>query len=360
MIGVGIIGLSAERGWAARGHVPALAALPGFELVAASASSPSSATAAAAAHGVERACRDHRELVSLEEVDLVVVAVKVPNHRELVGAAIEAGKDVLCEWPLGNGVAEAEEMAALADRHGVRGFAGLQARSLPAIRFLRELVDGGELGELRSTTLLGCGPTWGPTVTPDGLYQLDRRSGATMLTIPFGHTLDALCFCLGEVVEVAATIAALQGLVTRVDTGEQVPSDAEDQVAIAGRLQGGAVIAAHYRGGVPPTTPLYWEIEGTKATVVVSGPTGHIQFGDFGMRIAVAGGDQLEPLEVPAGYEEVEIPFGRAYAVAQQYARLYRDLTEGGERVPTFADAVARHETIAAIETAAASGLRQV
>ena len=45
------------------------------------------------------------------EVDLVVVTVKVPHHRELVPSALEAGKHVYCEWPLGNGLAEARKLA---------------------------------------------------------------------------------------------------------------------------------------------------------------------------------------------------------------------------------------------------------
>ena len=54
------------------------------------------------------------ELAHRDEVDLVVVTVKVPHHRELVTTALQAGRMVLCEWPLGNELAEAEELAALA------------------------------------------------------------------------------------------------------------------------------------------------------------------------------------------------------------------------------------------------------
>ncbi len=60
------------------------------------------------------------ELARRDEVDLVVITVKVPHHRELVTAALQAGKMVLCEWPPGNGLAEAEELAALARSRGVR------------------------------------------------------------------------------------------------------------------------------------------------------------------------------------------------------------------------------------------------
>jgi len=91
-IGVGIIGLSASGGWAGRAHVPALAALDGFELRALSATTDASAAAAGRAHGVPLTFGSTAAMVARDEVDLVVVAVKVPHHEELVRLAIDAGK----------------------------------------------------------------------------------------------------------------------------------------------------------------------------------------------------------------------------------------------------------------------------
>ncbi|MER7187713.1 Gfo/Idh/MocA family oxidoreductase, partial [Streptomyces hyaluromycini] len=110
-IGVGIIGLGAHGSWAERSHLPALRAVPGYELRALSTSSKESAERSGQVHGVPRVFGSAAELAACDEVDLVVVAVKVPHHRELVRTALSAGKSVLCEWPLGNGLAEAEDMA---------------------------------------------------------------------------------------------------------------------------------------------------------------------------------------------------------------------------------------------------------
>ncbi|MDP9220798.1 MAG: Gfo/Idh/MocA family oxidoreductase, partial [Actinomycetota bacterium] len=139
-IGVGIIGLSASGGWAAQAHLPALAAVPGFAVRALSGSSPGSAKAAGEKYGIPLAFGSAGELARRDEVDLVVVCVKVPHHRELTLAALEAGKMVLTEWPLGNGLAEAEQLATVAEARGIRTFVGLQARSAPAIRYVRDLV----------------------------------------------------------------------------------------------------------------------------------------------------------------------------------------------------------------------------
>ena len=87
------------------------------------------------------------DLAACDEVDLVVVSVRVPTHRELVSTAFQAGKAVYCEWPLGNGLAETEELARLASEHDVPTFVGLQIRANPVMNYLRDLVADGYVGE---------------------------------------------------------------------------------------------------------------------------------------------------------------------------------------------------------------------
>src|SRR5437764_11266669 len=153
-LGVGIIGVSPTRGWAATAHIPALRALPNYEIRALSAHSAESARAAGEAFGVRKVFSDHEELVSQADIDVVAVTVKVPRHRELVSAALAAGKAVYCEWPLGRDLDEARAMAALAAERGVRTGVGLQGRRAPAIEFVKELLDDGYLGEVVSTTMV--------------------------------------------------------------------------------------------------------------------------------------------------------------------------------------------------------------
>ena len=162
---VGIVGLQPGRSWAARAHVPALRALSEtFEIVGVANTSLASAEKAAAATGLPRAFADVAELIAAPEVDIVTVTVKVPPHLEIVKAAIEAGKHVYCEWPLGNGLAEAEELAALARTEGVLGVVGTQARVAPEIEYLRQLIADGFVGEVLSTTLVARGGGWGGSI----------------------------------------------------------------------------------------------------------------------------------------------------------------------------------------------------
>src|SRR5260370_1891887 len=211
---VGIVGVEQGRSWAARGDIPALRALSEtFEIIGVANTSKASAEAAAAATGLPRAFADVAELVAAPEVDIVTVAVKVPPHLEIVKAAIGAGTHISCEWPLGNGLAEAKEMPGLAQAKGVLGVVGTQARVAPEIEYLRHLIADGFVGDVLSTTLVARGGSLqGGGSIPNKkswAYLLDRSDVATLLTIPLGHTLAALRDVFGEVAEVSAVLAVL-------------------------------------------------------------------------------------------------------------------------------------------------------
>src|SRR5258705_13525394 len=128
-IRVGIIGANPDRGWAAEAHIPALKSLSDdFEITALSTSQRESSHAASKLFGVPVAFDNHQDLVNHPDVDVAAVTVKVPYPLELATAALDAGKAVYCEWPLGNGLEEAETLATLAKNQGVLAVAGLQAR----------------------------------------------------------------------------------------------------------------------------------------------------------------------------------------------------------------------------------------
>jgi predicted dehydrogenase len=362
--GVGIVGVEPDRSWAARSHIPALRALSEtFEIIGVANTTKASAEAAAAATGLPRAFADVAELVAAPEVDIVTVAVKVPPHLEIVKAAIGAGKHVYCEWPLGNGLTEAKEMAALAQAKGVLGVVGTQARVAPEIEYLRSLIADGFVGEVLSTTLVARGGALqgGGTIPrkKTWAYLLDRTSGANLLTIPVGHTLAALRDVFGEVAEVSSVLAVRRPTALAVDTGEILPVTAPDQVLVSGVFASGVTISIHYCGGEPRDGDgLFWDIHGTEGDIRVSGPSGHTQMVQLSLKGAHRAEKTFRNLEVPASYragwpEDVE-----SGNVARLYARMAQDLRNGTRTAPSFEDAIEVHRIIAAIEQAAESGSR--
>src|SRR5438876_1534625 len=220
-LGVGIIGVNPAWDWADTAHIPALRALPNYEIRALSATSAEAARAAGEAFGVAAVFSDHEELVRQPDVDVVAVTVKVPHHRELVSAAIAAGKAVYCEWPLGRDLDEARTMAALAAEQRVRTIVGLQARQAPAIEFVRELLSDGYAGEVLSTTMIGLSVP-GDMVGQPNAYMLDQANGANLLTIAVGHSLDTLSHVLGEFADLSAVADLRRPLITIEETGEQI------------------------------------------------------------------------------------------------------------------------------------------
>ena len=357
-IGVGIVGLSPGQGWAAHAHLPALRSLADYELVAVANSSLDSARAAAQVFGLSEAYGDAAALARDPAVDLVVVTVKVPHHRALVEAALGAGKMVYCEWPLGNGLSEAVGMAEAARFAGVRTVAGLQARSSSVVRYVRDLLRQGYIGEVLSTTLVGSGGISGATSSARNAYTNDRTNGATMLTIPFGHTVDALCWCLGEFTDLSATTAMRRNRFTVAETGEERPMAAEDQVVVGGTLESGAVASIHYRGGSSRGTNLRWEINGTEGDLEITASSGHLQLSPLTLRGAGRGDAALGDLAIPPRYGTVPDDLsGPSVTVAEVYAQFAL-----GDRAPyptaDFDTAVKRHRLIEAVEVAAAEGRR--
>lgn len=374
-IGVGIIGANGQKSWAAEAHVPALRALSDrYEIAALSTTRQESADEAARRFQVAHAFDNHAELVAHPDVDLVVVTVRVPAHLELVESAVGAGKAVYCEWPLGNGLAEAEQLAKLATGKGVLAAIGLQGRTAPVVRRVRDLVADGFIGSVRSTSIIASGGNWGETVSRAGAYIADRANGATMLEINLGHTVDALCWCLGEFSELSSYMRTIDPTIRILETGESIAKTASDQIIVSGVLESGAVASIHYRGGISRATNFHWEINGTEGVLVVTlqdplgsldslkllGSVGSIQLGALTL-VGSRGTDDLAEIDVPASYSVVaDAPRGLPFNLTQAYAMFADDLQQGSTRslTPTFDDAIQRHRMMEAIERAAETGAR--
>src|SRR5467141_1850206 len=361
MLGVGIVGVSPVRGWAATAHIPALRALPNYEIRALSAHNAESARAAGEAFGVSAVFSDHEQLVAQPDIDVIAVTVKVPHHRALVSAALAAGKAVYCEWPLGRDLDDARAMAVLAAERGVPTVVGLQARQAPAIAFVQELLRDGYVGEVLSTTMVGLSIP-GDAVVKANAYMLDKASGANVLTIAVGHSLDVLNHVLGEFADLAAVSDLRRPLITIEETGEQMVKTAPDQIAVIGTLTSGATASVHVREAVAGGTGFLWEINGTDGTLRITAEAALPEI--YPLTVAGARG-RNEPAElaVPEALTQKwpalsSLEGAPAYNVGRAYAAFAADIDDGSHTVPDFADGVRRREVISAIERAAASGER--
>src|SRR5713226_3563407 len=147
-IRLGLVGASVKGTWSSRSHLPAVQASADVELTAVCTTKADSAEAARQAWGARLAFDDYRKMIASPEIDAVAIVVRVPSHYEPTKAALEAGKHVYCEWPLGRTTAEAVEMAALAKAKGLATGIGLLARVNPAFMYLKETLVAGFVGEV--------------------------------------------------------------------------------------------------------------------------------------------------------------------------------------------------------------------
>ena len=356
-IRVGIVGATVTQGgsgWGANAHVPALKALPGYALKAVCTAHEDTAKASAAAFGAERAFHRFVDMASHPEVDLIVVCVRVPGHRELVMAALQAGKPVFCEWPLGANLAEAEDMAGLAGRRSLKTIIGLQARSDPAILYARDLIQQGYIGDVLTANL--------NTVAqaqlqrgPGRIWQGVRANGANVLTITGGHAIDALCAVLGEFAEVSARVTTRIPEWRTLDD-KPVPVDSPDSINVVGRMVSGTEVSINV--AAVPSNPggNRLEIYGREGALVIRA-NGALSLGPN----QIHGGKGKEPMAsmpVPATYKLAPegTPAGPPYNVAQAYARAADALRGGTSFDVDFNLAVQRHKLIDAIERASATG----
>lgn len=351
-IRVGIVGANAKRSWANVSHVPAINCLPGLKLAAVATRNEQSAREAAEAFGADRWYSDPFAMIRDERIHLITVSVKVPAHRELVLAALEAGKAVYCEAPLGCTVAETEEMASA--RNSLHTAIGLQGRLNPAVRRAAQLFSSGKLGRPLNARIVSTNISFGPELSSNYDYFNKTASGANLLTISAGHTLDVVEAVLGPIVEVDARTEVRWPAVKLTETGVHSVRETADHVGVLGKTQSGAVFTADIYGGVASEDARFsFEIRGSEGWLNLTSDhpygvqAGHLELTS---NVPFAAPDQAA---VSGGL------MGAAINVGEVYAHLVRDLHAGTYDTPGFEHALHNARLIEAVRCAAERGARQ-
>lgn len=358
-LGVGVIGASVGGSWGGQAHIPSIAASPDLTLAAIGTSRMETARESAAHFGAPLAFDDPSALARDPAVDIVAVCVRVPEHARLVTAALEAGKHVYCEWPLARDTAEAERLLAAARAAGVVHLAGMQARAVPEILHLKQLVEAGEIGRILSASLTVSGQ-WFPAFPESMEYLQKAESGGNYFTIMGGHSLDALRFVLGPVEELAASTAIQVPQVALLGTDRMTERTAPDHYGFAGQLASGAFLSFAVRGLPAGGSGLRFEVNGEKGTLLVTaaGSNPMIQMSALTLARVAEDGSAM-PITPPGELLWADASVGpHAVGVAQNYARLVEAI-RGGRPVPAdFAGALDNHRLLDAISLSAREGRR--
>jgi predicted dehydrogenase len=355
-IRLGLVGANVRATWASQSHFPALLASPDVELTAVCTTRPESAEEARQALGAKLAFHDFRAMVASPAIDAVAVVVRVPAHYEPTRAAIEAGKHVYTEWPLGRTTAEAEELAVLARAKGVQTAVGLQARVSPTLMYLKEQIEAGSVGEV-----LACHATAmrdGALARPSSrTWQRDASLGANTLTIATGHVIDALRFVAGDFTQVACLVTTQARQWYETDTRQVVAVTSPDNVLVSGQLASGAVASVHVAAVPWAGSGFRMEIYGRDGTLVTTGSVSS-QRGETLRLQGAQGSHELRELAIPERfvYVPADFPRGDPFNVGQMYALFAAAIRTGQSRLPTFDTAVDLHRFLDIIKRASETG----
>lgn len=297
-----------------------------------------------------RSFHDVQELAAQDDIDLISVVVRVPKHHELVVAALDAGKHVFSEWPLGANLSEAQDMATRAVSAGVVTAVGLQGRHDPSLSYIRQLHSEGWLGQIVAVnvTMMGGGAL---VHSSADAWMGVKANGANFMTIVGGHTLDAISYCLSPFAEMSASVATQVPEWRLSDTGEPIHVDAPDSIIANGAHEGGAMVSLHAASVPYNATGWRMEIYGTEGTIVAS-TSGLPQITPITL-LGARGSDALEELALPAGLID-GFPYGPAGNVGRAYQHMATAIRSGQSFSPDFAHAQSVHKLLDLLEQSSA------
>jgi predicted dehydrogenase len=211
---------------------------------------------AAKRYGYEYATSDWRDLVADERIGLFDNGAPNSLHAEPTIAAAEAGKHVICEKPLGRDADEAYEIWRRVAATGVKHLCAFNYRFVPAVRLAREMIEAGELGEIRHFRGRYL-QDWADDPTLD-TWRFDAdEAGSGALGDLGTHVIDLARFLNGE-------IKTVSGLVKTFLPGRQV----DDAIEAAVEFENGSVgTIESTRFALGRRNALQWEINGSKGSL---------------------------------------------------------------------------------------------
>ena len=165
------------------------------------------ARSAAAAFGFAHATSDWRQLVENPDIDVVDITAPNALHKDMALAAIRAGKHVYCEKPLAPTAKDAHEMAIAAEAAGRKTQVGFNYLCNPMLRLARDMIAGGELGEIRGYRGLHAEDYMADAAGPF-TFRHDPAGGGALADIG-SHALATAEYLLGPITEVMGDCVTL-------------------------------------------------------------------------------------------------------------------------------------------------------
>lgn len=238
IIGIGLIGCGGISG----AHLPQIEKAEGARLTALCDINPARLNAAGDKYGIpeNRRFLDYHDLIACPDVDAVDICTPNNMHVPMCNAAIDVRKPFCCEKPLGISTEECEALRDRAKAEGILSMICFSYRFREAMRYARELVDNGEIGNvvniyasyLKSSTYM-------PGRRLD--WRFDKTIAQYGVSGDLGvHILDLTTFLAGDMDMITADIGTVIKQRKRLDSEELVDVTTDDWCHILARFKGGA------------------------------------------------------------------------------------------------------------------------
>jgi predicted dehydrogenase len=241
-VGIGVVGYGAMGrahcyGYTLAPRIRKLPCLPRLRII--SGRNAAAVAAVADAFDVERVSTDWRAVIEARDVDIVHVCTPPGTHPEIVGAAAQAGKAVVCEKPLAADYAGALAAARAVQRAGVPSLIGFNYRRLPALALMRQMLDEGRLGTLRMFRAVWLSDEFlDPEIPFD--WRFERRMGSSTIADLGAHLLDLAGWLAGEIVAVCAQSSTFTTQRRTADGAAEQTVDVDEASSALVRFAGGA------------------------------------------------------------------------------------------------------------------------
>ncbi len=345
VIRVGVIG----AGHAAMMHLPALNHLPDTEVVALCSRRPDRAHLVAARYGVRNVVADYRDVLLDPGIDAVIIATPPYLHHQMVLAALEARKHILCEKPLARTLAEARDMAKMAESAGVVAMINHEYRFIPARARAKELIDEGYLGDPYSASVTVYRSSLNDPFGEAWDWLSEAAKGGGMLAAAGSHHIDALRWWLGEIKAVAGATATMVKRRRLPESSQTAPVDADDNFAVLLRFVSGALATIHYSATATHDVGDEVILSGSEGILVITGD---------GRLLGGRRREALDELPIPERLEPEMPPFEHPLTaptvlLLKQWVRAIRLGLQGS---PSFADGIKVQEVLDGVVRSAQQG----
>ena len=339
-ISVGVVGL----GFGAQVCIPGFQACPDTEVIAVCSHTRAKAEAVAAQYQIPNAFDDYDTMLQLDGLDAVDVTTPPYLHRQMVVAALRAGKHVLCEKPMALAVDEAAEMHRTARDNRLVGMIDHEYRFLPPWAYMKKLIQDGYLGQLYTVDLTAYTSAWADPERPPAWAAPDqspwnwlaqKEKGGGILGALGSHLIDGLHWFFGDIESVCGQLGPFVGHRRHLPSGEMRAVSADDSFAFLLRFAGGGQGAVRVSFVVWGGSGIQLKAYGSDGTLMLENllhPAGKL----LGAR---QGENQLAELPIPGEFQfDMEYEDRRLGPFIGLVKTMVEGIRTGSEVSPSFAD----------------------